>query len=89
VKKSAFRPQVQIIAVAIVSIFQFATIQNLKAENLTATFSVFPPLTYPKALKRPSGPGILVEIYQKVLPKLGYKVDLLQLPPKRIVAMMA
>jgi hypothetical protein len=54
------------------------------AESLNVAFSVFPPLHNPKALATPDRSGVLVEFYKNVLPILGYKVKLLQLPPKRI-----
>jgi len=89
VKKLASQKKAPIGALVLATSFLFAPSQSVRAENVTAVFSVFPPLSYPKAAERSAGPGILVEIYQKVLPALGYNVDLLQLPPKRIVALMA
>ncbi len=58
------------------------------AENLTVTFSVFPPLHNANALANPDNQGALVEFYKKVFPTLGYNVRLLQLPPKRIGILM-
>ena len=87
-EKNTVKLKAHLAAFIVLSGFLFGPVQSLKAENLTAVFSVFPPLIYPNALNRSDGPGVLVEIYQKVLPTLGYDIDLRQLPSKRIVTLM-
>lgn len=58
------------------------------ADKLTVAFSIFPPFSNDMARAKPEGPGLLVAYYKNVLPKLGYDLNLSQIPPKRIQVMM-
>jgi|GEM_PF-4164988 len=70
-------------------VFCLAILSQAKAETLNVTYSNFPPFTGGKLINgHVDDIGLMLEIYNAVLPKLGFSINYLQLPPARIVKLM-
>lgn len=66
----------------------FGPVNNLlAAERLVVGYTHVPPITGARA-DHPDEKGLLIELYERVLPTLGYDPEFMQLPPARLANLM-
>lgn len=58
---------------------------SVRAADMRYVFTAFPPLAFSADQPDPRGPGLAVEIMQRVVPKTGHRLVTQELPVKRIL----